>query len=534
MVIAVISIAMDGQCQQTVFALLRNEIKLGDEYYEEKNYLGALQSYRNAARKDPGLAELQLKIGRCYYSLKQFPKAIAAYDACMKHKGSLPWADLYNYAEAQSATGNYGKASEYFQKYLVKEPDNELIIKKIWRLNNIQYLYEDSMHYAVRRVSLNTESGELCAVPYQNGIVFMSNRKEPQLVDKINAAVGAPFYKLYFSKILPDTASQISGAFRYGKAFVFNKELSSTFNAGPVAFYGKNKKMVFVASSHEAAAGGARTLQLHFAEIIEGTWRTTQSFPYNNSQYSISDPTISNDGKVLFFSSDMKGGFGGKDLYKSVYVNGKWSRPVNLGETINTAQDEVFPYLYQDRALYFSSNGHAGLGGLDIFKALIKSDGYDEPQNAGYPLNTSYDDFGIVIDSLETHGYFSSNRVQGGFNDDLYEFDMDLQRYPLTISGLIKYREHAWSDSSELKLMGNARIYLIDNVRKVSVHESTSDRTGNFSLIIPYFSNYIVRVVGEDGDEHMAVLEIPKHRKELSSYEIVMIKDIFKPQENQR
>jgi hypothetical protein len=224
----------------------------------------------------------------------------------------------------------------------------------------------------------------------------------------------------------------------------------------------------------------------------------------------------------------MGGGVGGRDLYKSTFINEKWTRPENLGETINTQYDEVFPFVQESRALYFSSNGHPGMGGLDIFRAAIKPDGYDEPENIGYPINSNCDDFGIILDSLNTHGYFSSNRKEGGYNDDLYAFDMDLQTYPLTISGVLKYKEITWSDSLGLKLMPHAKISLIDNLRNVVVHKSIADSQGNFSIIIPYASKYVIRVIGEDDDENMAVLEIPKQRKELSDHEIVIVKDIYK------
>jgi hypothetical protein len=194
---------------------------------------------------------------------------------------------------------------------------------------------------------------------------------------------------------------------------------------------------------------------------------------------------------------------------------------------VNTAQDEVFPYLHHN-TLYFSSNGHAGLGGLDLFKSEITADRFDEPQNIGYPLNTNYDDFGITIDSLNTHGYFSSNRSRGGYNDDVYEFDMDLQTYPLEINGVMKFKEQDLTDSSELRITPHARIYLIDNIRDVIVHESSSDADGNFSMAVPYFSKYKIRVVTQEGDENIVSLEIPKHRKEDSRHEIVIVKDLFK------
>ncbi|HEY9049161.1 MAG TPA: tetratricopeptide repeat protein [Ohtaekwangia sp.] len=515
-IILILGIYTGVRGQQTVFGLFRKDVNLGDKYYRERNYLDALKLYIEAAKKDP---DVQLRVARCYYSLKDYTRSILYYDRYLKAKRSLPWSDTYFYAEVQAANGNYETAIEYYQKHLANKKDDELAMRKVWRLSNIRYLYEDSSHFNVHPLSLNTEYGELCAVPYKNKIVFLSNRKEPELVEKVNASMNAPFYKIYTARIFP------SG--QYDKATLFSKELTSHRNAGPVVFYDKEQKMAFVSSANETGNGGRRNLQLFFAEWKNGEWTITAPFPYNSRYHSISDPTISEDGKVLYFSSDMGGGIGGKDIYRSTFENDKWTQPENLGETVNTPYDEVFPFLHQNRTLYFASNGHPGMGGLDIFETAIKADGYSEPRNAGYPINTSYDDFAMVVDSLDTHGYFSSNRKNGGYNDDLYEVEMDLQTYPVTIAGVVKLKEHAWSDSSALTAMPHTKVYLVDNLRNTTVSENVTDSKGNFSVIVPYFSEYIIRVVGDNGKESAVVLEIPKHKRQVSAHEIVFVKDTF-------
>jgi tetratricopeptide (TPR) repeat protein len=523
--------AIAGECQ-TMFSLLKSDLKAADDHFQKRNFQSALSLYLNQSGKKPADKHLQLMIGRCYYNLKQYQAAVNAYEKSMATNADIPATDIYLLAEAQAGIGNYTSAIRYYREYLTKAPDDQLVIKKIWRLNNIKFLFEDSLHYAVRPIALNSSYGDMCAMPFREGLVFISNRKELQLVHKTDAALNAPFYKLYYAKIIPDTITRI-GMIGYGKSVVFGKELHSVFHSGPVSFFDRSRKFVFAATSNKVNAIGARTLQLAFAEERDGVWKTTMTFPYNSVSYSISDPAISEDGKILYFSSDMKGGFGGKDLYSSVYENGQWTKPRNLGEQINTAYDEVFPYLHHNKILYFSSNGHAGLGGLDIFKVQFTDDGIDEVRNLGYPLNTRYDEFGIVVDSLNTHGYISSNRREGGYNDDIYEFDIDLQIYPLVINGVLKFKEHNWSDSSHLTTFPNAKLYLIDHIRNVTVHECASDGAGNFSMKIPYFSQYKIRVVGPDNDESIVSLEIPKHRKEQGDHEVVIVKDAYRSFENQ-
>ncbi len=230
---------------------------------------------------------------------------------------------------------------------------------------------------------------------------------------------------------------------------------------------------------------------------------------------------------MLYFSSDMKGGLGGNDIYTSQLKDGRWSKPQNLGEDINTSQNEIFPYLHHDGSLYFSSDGLPGLGQLDLFKSETKSAGYSEPQNLGYPINSSYDDFGIAFDSLATHGYFTSNRKHGGYDDDIYELDMDLQQYPITITGVMKFKEHTWSEQSAIHPWPNVKFYLIDSRNGKSVFEGVTGEGGRFSITIPYFSKYFLQIVDLSGNEHKASLEIAKYRSEISNHEIVVVKDIF-------
>jgi len=166
-----------------------------------------------------------------------------------------------------------------------------------------------------------------------------------------------------------------------------------------------------------------------------------------------------------------------------------------------------------------------------LFKTEIKSDGYNEPQNLGYPVNSSYDDFGLALDSLATHGYFASNRKRGGYDDDLYELDMDLQQYPITITGVMKFKEHTWSEKSAIQPWPDVKFYLIDSRHGKSVFEGVTGAGGRFSITIPYFSKYFLQIVDTSGNEHKASLEIAKYRSEISNHEIVVVKDIFNQKE---
>ncbi len=524
---AFITVVTEVWGQETMFALLRKDANLGDDYFVENDFQDALAQYENALKKNPSAVDVRLKIARCHYHLKNYKEALEVYEQLATEKEIIPQKDIFYAAESYAATRNYRKASEWYRLYLVKEPDDPVMIKKIWQISNVHFLYEDSLHYALRPVRANTINGEFGGIPYRNGLVFLSNRKTGKVVEKLDGASNTPFYKLYYSKASRDTVNH-SGLLQYSEPVPFSKDFNSKFHQGPAAFFDDERKMVYVSTSRTSNERGEHTLQLFFAERKGNRWKTLYAFPYNSELYSVTEPTISNDGRVLYFSSDMKGGLGGKDIYRSEYVNGKWTKPVNVGEPVNTPYDEVFPYLH-GKGLYFSSDGHAGLGGLDIFKAEITSEGFfGEISNPGYPLNTNFDEFGIVMDSLGTFGYLSSNRKAGGYDDDIYEFDIDLQTYPLVITGHVKFKDVSWTDPTFIQPLPNAKLSLIDNIRNTLVHESYSDSTGRFSLQIPYYSKYRIHITGEDKEENIVSLEIPKHRKADSEHELVVIKDPFK------
>lgn len=515
-----------GSGQETVFGIFKKDVKLADEYFQQKRFHEALALYESEASSRHAGMDIDLKIARCHYFLKNYPKAITAYELVRTKSGKLHERDLFYLAEAQLSSRHDEEAIESYQNFLQSSPDDAIVMQKIWRLNNKSYLYEDSVHFAVRALDFNTASGEFCARPYKNGLLFLSNRQEIAVVKKVDASSNLPFYRMYYAPFKPDTAdSQRTLGFLRTKQI--SKDLNVPYHVGPVDIYDHGKKMVFASTSETRGADGQKTLQLFFAEEEGGHWKVTSSFPFNSLNHSITDPSISEDGTRLYFSSDMKGGYGQTDIYVSGLISGKWSQPANLGDQINTPYDDVFPFLHDGNTLYFSSNGHAGMGGLDIFKVIGGGTAHAEVVNMGYPVNSPQDDFGIYIDSLELHGYFSSNRKHGGFDDDVYEFDMDLQSYPLDISGVIRFKEHSWSDSADIRIMPRATIYLIDNIRNITVSETTSDNTGNFKLRVPWFSKFRIRVIGQEKDEHVVSLEIPRHRKMLSNHDIVVVKDAF-------
>lgn len=518
---------LQGVCQATVFTLFQDPVKIADKEFALGNYAQAVAMYSARLSKRPDDATVRLRQAQAYYRIKDYLHAVSAYNQYLASSAQvLSWEDMYCYAEANATLGNRPAALDYYKRCLAQQPGNDLIAKKIWRLANLQYLYEDSAHYAIRPLAVNTSSGELCAAPYKNGFVFTSNRKGAGVVETLNRRLNAPFYKLYRATWKEDTATH--SLVLDGKTIPFGNTLKGRYNIGPVAFYHGGEEMAFIAASEKENAAGQRMLGLYFGALQNGRWKIVSPFPHNSDQYSIHDVSISEDGKTLYFSADMPGGLGGKDIYISQLTGGQWTKPRNAGDVINTPHNEVFPYFHQNHTLYFSSDGHPGIGQLDIFKAQVEAEGYGEPENLGYPLNSPYDDFGLAFDSLATHGYLSSNRRHGGYDDDVYEVDMDLQTYPFNVSAILKFKAHTWSNASTIAPWTNTKVTLVNSGTGRAVYETVTGPMGNFSIVIPYFSQYYMRVVDEDGAEYRASFELSKYQGEASTHEIVIVKDIFK------
>lgn len=512
-----------AHAQETVFTMMRPDDAKADAFYAATDYRQAVNLYEAIAAQS-ATERYTLPIARCYYYLHQPKDAAHWYDKFLATNKVLPANDVFLFAETLGALKQYDRAIEFYTQYQSLH-DDEVTVKKIWRLKNKEYLYEDSIHYTVNRLATNSMASDFAPVVFGNGLVFLSNRERSSLVQNTGAG-NDPFFRLYSAQQQVDTIT-IANAATYDEPTLFAKHLGVRFQHGPVSFYDSLKRMAYVASGSPSGRDkNKRTLQLFFAERKGTEWHTTGAFVYNNTDYSIHAATVSEDGKTLYFASDMPGGFGGKDLYISTMVNGQWTKPVNLGEPVNTVGDESYPTLF-GTTLYFTSNGHAGLGGLDVFSVRREAKGFSEPQNLGYPINTNFDDFGLSLNADGSKGYFSSNRQHD--NDDIYEVTIDLQSYPFTIAGLLKYKEESWRDADELKVWPHAQLFLIDNLKGTVVQTVTSDASGGFTLTIPYFSQYRIKVLGEhESEEAFVSLDLSRTRTGGNTYEMVVVKNNFK------
>ncbi len=261
------------------------------------------------------------------------------------------------------------------------------------------------------------ELDEFSPAYFEDGIVFCSDRKNNFWVTYTDTSEDSrQLYDLYFTKPIKEGKKWKSPEPLNG--------LNTLFQEGPACFYNGNNNVVYTRNLYTQKKFGnyyksGNTLGLFFAERINNGWTNIISFPYNSEEYNIMHPAITDDGKTLYFSSDMPEGFGGFDIYVSYYRHGKWTKPVNLGLNINSNKDEVFPFIHSSGRLFFSSKGWNSRGGFDIFYSQQVQGAWIKPQNMKEPFSSTADDFGLIIDKYLQSGYFSSSRNK---NDDIFAF----------------------------------------------------------------------------------------------------------------
>lgn len=266
---------------------------------------------------------------------------------------------------------------------------------------------------------INTKAYEFSPAFYQNGLVYVSFHKN----GPVDPNTGKPFFELFYAVM--DNLSMPQ------KAQPFSLSINSQVHEGPVSFSRDNNLIYFtrnnmVGGIAKANSKGQVTMKIYEARRGKFDWEGIRALPFNNDEYTCFHPTLSADGRRLFFSSDMPGGYGGYDLYYVEKKMDSWSKPINLGSAINTTGNEVFPFLHESGTLFFSSNGHGGEGGLDIFLAEMNDNDWGTPFNLGQPFNSPNDDLGFIINEEGTRGYLSSDRAGGEGEDDIYMFQSDV------------------------------------------------------------------------------------------------------------
>lgn len=266
--------------------------------------------------------------------------------------------------------------------------------------------------YNVKLLPFNTKASEFCPSIYKDGIIFCSDRDQDFGVVYRSEYNEKPLIDYYFT-------TSVSGK-NWTKPKRFDKTLCSNMSEGPLCFNADYTKVYFTRNQ----ANSDRTRLYIFESNFEnGQWTEPKIMPFINEKFSYGHPTISSNGAFMIFSSNLAGGNGGTDLYISYFKEGNWTKPSNLGKPINSTKNEIMPFLHPSGLLYFASDAQGGLGGFDIYSTFYSQFEWKNVKNIGYPFNTSFNDYGFYINNDFSSGYFTSNRLNGKDDDDIYSFN---------------------------------------------------------------------------------------------------------------
>jgi outer membrane protein OmpA-like peptidoglycan-associated protein len=389
-----VSISLSAQNKDT---------KDADKLFESYDYVEAAKEYLSLVEKGNSNTYVSKQLGDSYYYMRNTIEAEKWYAKAVQTKQDPE--TYYRYAQMLKSNGKYTEADSQMKTFAALAPDDQRAKQFNKNPDYLSKLLKRDKLFVVDKISVNSERSDFGAILYGDILYFASARNEN---NKIYSWNNEPFLDIY--------QSTYSGGGNYSEVVPVT-ELNSRFHEGPVTMTKDGSVVYFSSESFkDKLFVKDKTHKLKFGQVNlyksvkeNGKWGASTPLPFNSKSYSMGNPSIDADGKVLYFASNMPGSVGGTDIWKvTVNNDGTYGAPENLGNKINTAGDENFPFVTDDAVLYFSSNGLTGFGSLDVFSVDLNKD--EEPYNLGKPVNTEKDDFAFTFNKEKNIGYLSSNR----------------------------------------------------------------------------------------------------------------------------
>lgn len=466
-------------------------------YFDRFNFNKAIELYTVVVENDPENYLAMQKLAKSHKYISN-DTAAARYYKLYFDGGKPSNDDLFDYAMVLKNTGDYNASNELLKEYttFIKK-ENYLLTEE-----QASVFSRKSLLYKVSLVEASSPASDFSPAYFGNKIIFVSSRQGTNIIRPAYERDGQAFLQLYLADKGP--GGQLVNV------RPFDSKFKSRVHEGPVSFCAVDSIMYFTrnnfkiikgksfddqvklkiyyskfsckgnSKSNAAKEANSKYLALN-KEMCEGHWGKVQDHRLNRKDNSTGHPSVSKDGTKMYFASDMHDGKGGTDIYVSTRI-GKddWSAPTNVSE-INTAGNEMFPFIHESGVLYFASDGLPGIGGLDIFKATKEGQKFGIPVNLKAPINSVADDFGLIADANTKEGYFSSNRENGKGSDDLYHIEF-IDRPEFTLAGVV-------SDSDTKKPLSKASVKLLCNESGEEKTIITNDK-GQYSFVVALPDTY--------------------------------------------
>ena len=467
--VCIASISTQAQSGKT------KEVK-ADKQYDKFAYVDAIKTYERIFAKGYKSQDMLQKLGDSYYFKADLDNAAKWYGELFSFTQDVAPEYYYRYAQSLKAIKDYQKADEMLAKFNQKSGNDLRAKLAASQKDYLAQIKKNSGRYTIENAGINSKYSDYGSAFYNNKVVFASARDTGGLGHRKHAWTGESFTNLYSADMVSEGA--LSTPTRFGN------NLNSRFHESTPAFTKDGKTIYFTRNNFLDGKKGkdakkSTLLKIYKATLDGDRWSNITELPFDNDQYDVAHPALSPDEKTLYFASNMPGTLGQSDLYKvAINADGSYGTPINLGNVINTEGRETFPMVTSEGELYFASDGHPGLGGLDIFVSKAEKDGsYKEVLNVGEPLNSSHDDFGFLINEKTRLGYITSNRDGGQGGDDIYKFK-ETKKIEYTCEQLLA---GVVTDKETGLPLANVKVTLSDANYKM-IKEVSTDNEGKFYM----------------------------------------------------
>ncbi|MDC0004883.1 OmpA family protein [Vicingaceae bacterium] len=452
--------------------------------YENKEYIEAIKLFGKLySEKEPSEAYIPVKyIANSYRKIGNYEQAEGFYTLVV-NSANVTSEDHLNFGQTLRANGKLAAAKEQFEKFAEKSQNRVLANLLLQSMDEVKVWENSPKNFIVELgEGLNTEDSEYGLVSFQGKYFITSNRTKDFNSPESFSWDGTSFMSIYET----DTAG-IKGA--SGKLVMLRGKINTDYHDGPLTINQEQNKCIIMRINNEMRGKSfINRMKLFEGEFDGSKWKNFKELPFNSDEYNTGHPAYGKDENELFFISDRAGGQGGMDIYRVEREGKVWGEVQNLGPTINTSKNELFPY-YRDDKLYYSSNGLLGYGGYDIFVAEEKGV-WQAPKNLKSPINSTRDDFGIFFITDST-GYYSSNREGGIGKDDIYKFNYAEKTLTIGLSGILEY--------NALPTVAT-KVQILNENDSIIASEYTNEE-GRFKFSnLPYNEDVFLTIESEDLD----------------------------------
>ncbi|MGP1992728.1 OmpA family protein [Zobellia laminariae] len=466
-------------------------ITKANEKYDEYSFSPAIDIYKKVLDRGYASADLLKKLGNSYYYNADYEDASKTYKRLVdEYPDEIGPEYYFRYAQTLKTLEDYEGSKAIMAKFLEATSDDARATAYKDEEDYLNDIKRNSGRYNVSPFQYNSPYSEFAPSFYKEGLIFSSDRDTGNFARYRHTWNSKDFLDLY--KVNADSASQ-GFVIKFGDHVNtrLHESTSTVSKDGNILYFTRNN---FKEGKYVKDETGVIRLKIFKAKMVEGVWSEIEELPFNSNDYSVAHPTLSSDEKALYFASDMPGTLGESDIFKvAINEDGTYGTPENLGPVINTEARETFPFVTSEDVLYFSSDGHPGLGGLDIFASKIANGRLDgNVMNVGEPVNGRMDDFTFIFNEDTRKGYFASNRAEGRGADDIYVF---LETKPLlidceqAISGVVRDK------ISNQPLIG-ASVKVIDENNE-EIMSAITDAEGKYNLLIDCTQGNFVRAMTE-------------------------------------